>query len=72
MIIELNCHLNQRALMQTILSSCLARFIRRLSLRHNLNLLESATKLSKLSKFIVQLLCNRFSDIADCLTFFLY
>ena len=48
----------------------LSRFIKRLSLRSNLNLLDSAAKISKLSKFIVQLHCNRWSDIADCLTFF--
>ena len=48
----------------------LSRFIKRLSLRSNLNLLDSAAKMSKLSKFIVQLHCIRWSDIADCLTFF--
>ena len=48
----------------------LSRFIKRLSLRSNLNLLDSAAKISKLSKFIVQLHCNRWLDIADCLTFF--
>ena len=48
----------------------MSRFIKRLSLRSNLNILDSAAKISKVSKFIVQLRCNRWSDIADCLTFF--
>ena len=48
----------------------LSSFIKRLSLRSNLNLIDSAAKISNLSKFIVQLHCNRWSDIADCLTFF--
>ena len=41
-----------------------SRFIKRFSLRSNLNLLESARKISKSSKFIVQFHCNRWSDIA--------
>ena len=45
-------------------------FIKRLFLRSNLNLLDSAAKILKLSKFIMQLHCNSWSDIADCLTFF--
>ena len=38
-------------------------------IQSNLNLLDSAAKIPKLSKFIVQLYWNRCSDIADCLTF---
>ena len=48
----------------------LSHFIKRLSLRSNLNLLDSAAKISKLSKFMVQLHSNRWSDIADWLMFF--
>ena len=48
----------------------LPRFIKRLFLRSNSNLLDSAAKLSKLSKIIAQLHCKRWSDIAGCLTFF--
>ena len=33
-----------------------------------LNLLESAAKIWKLSKFMAQLHCNKWSDIGDCLT----
>ena len=44
-------------------------FVKGLFLRSNLNLLEFAVKISNSSKFIVQLHYNRWSDIADCLTF---
>ena len=57
--------------METILSSCLkclSRFINKLSLRSKLNLLQSVAKMLKSSKFMAQLHCNRWSDIADCLT----
>ena len=47
----------------------LSRFIKGLYIRSILNLLDSAAKISKSSKFIVQLHCNRWSDIADCLMF---
>ena len=47
----------------------LSRFNKGLSLRSNFNLLESAAKISKSSEFIVQLHCNRWSDIAGGLTF---
>ena len=47
----------------------LSRFINKLSLRSNLNLLQSVAKMLKSSKFMAQLHCNRWSDIADCLTF---
>ena len=47
----------------------LSRFIKKLSLRSNLNLLQSVAKMLKLSKFMAQLHCNKWSDIADCLTF---
>ena len=46
-----------------------SRFINKLSLRSNLNLLKSVAKMLKSSKFMAQLHCNRWSDIADCLTF---
>ena len=45
-----------------------SRFINKLTLRYNLNLLESAAKIWKLSKFMAQLHCNKWSDIGDCLT----
>ena len=45
----------------------LSRFIKRLSLKINLNLLDCAAAICKISKFIVQLHCNRLSDIANCL-----
>ena len=57
--------------MERILLSCLRSVCHVLpkdSLRSNLNLLDSAAKISKLLKFIVQLQCNRWSDIADYLT----
>ena len=44
--------------------------MKRLSLRSNLNLFDSVAEISKSSKFIVQLHCNRWSDIADCITVF--
>ena len=47
----------------------LSRLINKLSLRSNLNLLQSVAKMLKSSKFMAQLHCNRWSDIADCLTF---
>ena len=56
--------------METILSSCfkigLSRFINKLSLGSILNLLQSVAKILKSSKVMVQLHCNRWSDIADC------
>ena len=48
----------------------MSRFINKLSLRSNLNLLQSVAKMLKSSKFMAQLHCNRWSDIADYLTFF--
>ena len=33
-----------------------------------MNLLQSVAKMLKSSKFMAQLHCNRWSDIADCLT----
>ena len=45
-------------------------FINQFSLRSSLNLLESVAKMLKSSKFIVQLHCKRWSNIAGCLTFF--
>ena len=45
-------------------------FLNKLSLISNLNLLESIAEMLKSSKFMAQLHCNRWSDIADCLTFF--
>ena len=44
-------------------------FINKLSLRSNVNLLESTAEISKASKFITQLHGNGWSDTADCLTF---
>ena len=41
----------------------------KLSLRSNLNLLEFITNTLKPSKFMAQLHCNLWSDIADCLSF---
>ena len=35
-----------------------------------MNLFDSVAKISKSSKFIVQLYCNRWSDTADCITVF--
>ena len=48
----------------------LSCFINKLSLRNNLNLLQSVVKMLNSTKFMVQLHCNRWSDIADCLMFF--
>ena len=47
-----------------------SRFINKLSLRSNLNLLQSVAKMVKSSKFMAQLHCNRWADITDCLTHF--
>ena len=47
----------------------LSHFITKLSLKSNLNLLQSVAKMLKSSKFMAQLRCNRWPDIADCLTF---
>ena len=47
----------------------LSRFINKLFLKSNFNLLESVAKGLKSSKFMAQLHCNRWSDITDCLTF---
>ena len=73
MTLERNCHLNQRFPMEMFLSSCLKKgfshFINKLSLRSNLNLLESVAKIMTSSKFMAQLQGNRWSDTADCLTF---
>ena len=44
-------------------------FIDKLSLRSNLNLLQSVAKMLKSSKFMVQLHCIRWSEIAYCFTF---
>ena len=41
----------------------MSRFINKLSLRSNLNLLESIAKMLKLSKFMAQLHCNRWPKI---------
>ena len=46
-----------------------SRFINKLSLRSILNLLQFVAKMLKSSKFKAQLQYNRWSDIADCLTF---
>ena len=59
-ILEKNCHFNQRVSIETILWSCLKyvglpRFINKLSLRSNLNLLQFAAKMLKSSKFMAQL-----------------
>ena len=48
---------------------CLPRFINKISLRSLFDLLESVAKMLKPSKFMAQLHCNRWSDIADFLTF---
>ena len=56
--------------METILSSCLRSVCDVLSKGSLRIILDSAAKISKSSKFIVQLHCNRRSDIADYLTFF--
>ena len=44
-------------------------FVNKLSLRSNLNLLHSVAKMLKSSKFMVQLHCIRWSEIADCFMF---
>ena len=46
-----------------------SHFINKVSLRSNLNLLQSVAKMLKSSKFMAQLHHNRWSDIADCLEF---
>ena len=58
----------ERILLSCLIKSGLSRFIKRLSLRSNLDLLDSAAKILKLSMFIMQLHYNRWSDIADVLT----
>ena len=46
----------------------LSRFIKKLFLKSNLNLQQSVAKILKSSTFMAQLHCNRWSDVADCLT----
>ena len=48
----------------------LSCFMNKFSFRSNLNLVESVTKMLKSSKFMAQLHCNRWSDIADGLMLF--
>ena len=47
----------------------ISHFINKFPYRSNLNLLQPVAKMLKSSKFKAQLHSNRWSDIADCLTF---